>query len=59
MEVSKELKQLYKLLKELKEGDGSSDYHYLKFLVQNTERDAMGLLLKQLEQMKIKGYNFD
>ena len=59
MEVSEELKQLYKLLKELKQGDGNSDYHYLKFLVQNTERDAMGLLLKQLEQMKIKGYNFD
>ena len=58
MEVSEELKQLYKLLKELKEGNGS-DYHYLKFLVQNTERDAMYLLLKQLEQMRTKGYDFD
>lgn len=59
MEVSNELKQLYKLLKELKEGDGSSDYHYLKFIVQNVERDAMFLLLKQLEQMRTKGYDFD
>ena len=59
MEVSKELKQLYKLLKELKEGSEGSDYHYLKFLVQNTERDAMYLLLKQLEQMRTKGYDFD
>ena len=58
MEVSEELKQLYKLLKEIKEGNGS-DYCYLRYIVQNTERDAMYLLLKQLEQMKTKGYSFD
>ena len=58
MEVSEELKQLYKLLKEIKEGNGS-DYCYLRYIVQNTERDAMYLLLKQLEQMRIKGYDFD
>ena len=58
MEVSEELKQLYKLLKEIKEGN-ASDYCYLRYIVQNTERDAMYLLLKQLEQMKTKGYSFD
>lgn len=58
MEVSEELKQLYKLIKELKEGNGA-DYHYLKFLVQSTERDAMYLLLKQLEKMEKQGYKFD
>ena len=58
MEVSEELKQLYKLLKEIKEGNGS-DYCYLRYIVQNTERDAMYLLLKQLEKMKTKGYSLD
>ena len=58
MEVSEELKQLYKLLKEIKEGN-ASDYCYLRYIVQNTERDAMYLLLQQLNKMQEKGYKFE
>ena len=58
MEVSEELKQLYKLLKELKEGNGA-DYHYLKFIVQKCHRDEMFLLLQQLRAMERDGYLFD
>ena len=50
MEVSNELKQLYKLLKDIKSSNGS-DYHYLKFIVQKCHKDEMYLLLKQLEEM--------
>lgn len=50
MEVSNELKQLYKLLKDIKSNNGS-DYHYLKFIVQKCHKDEMYLLLKQLEEM--------
>lgn len=58
MEVSEELKQLYKLLKSINESNGA-EYHYLKFLVMNTETNHLYLLLKQLEKMKIKGYSLD
>lgn len=58
MEVSEELKQLYKLLKELKEGNGT-DYCYLKFIVQKCHRDEMFLLLEQLRAMERDGYKFD
>ena len=50
MEVSNELKQLYKLLKDIKSSN-DSDYHYLKFIVQKCYKDEMYLLLKQLEEM--------
>lgn len=58
MEVSEELKQLYKLLKSINESNGA-EYYYLKFLVMNTETNHLYLLLKQLEKMKTKGYSLD
>ena len=57
MEVSNELKQLYRLLKDRKSSNGS-DYYYLKWLVMNTERDHMAMLLQQLEKMN-KDYKID
>ena len=57
MEISNELKQLYKLLKDIKSNNGS-DYHYLRQLVMNTECDYMAMLLQQLEKMN-KNYKMD
>ena len=56
--VSIELKQLYTLLKQIKTSDKQADYHYLKWILQHTDRDFMFLLLKQLEKME-QEYNFD
>ena len=57
MEVSNELKQLYKLLKDIKSSNGS-DCYYLRWLVMNTECDYMAMLLQQLEKMN-KDYKMD
>ena len=58
IEVSEELKELYNLLVKL-DTDGKSSYHYLRFIVQNSHRDYLGLLLNVLKEMIKKGYNFD
>lgn len=46
------LNDLYDLLIVLKDKNNKHDYDYLRFLVQHTERDYMGALLKQLEKMR-------
>ncbi len=46
------LEELYRLLTLLKDKNNKHDYDYLRFLVQHTERDHMGALLKQLEKMR-------
>ncbi len=46
------LEDLYNLLVLLKDKSNKHDYEYLRFLVQHTERDHMGALLKQLEKMR-------
>ena len=46
------LEELYRLLVLLKDKNNKHDYEYLRFLVQHTERDHMGALLKQLEKMR-------
>ena len=58
IEVSQELKDLYKLLNKL-DSDGNSSYHYLRYIVRNGERDYLYLLLNILKDMEKKGYNFD
>lgn len=58
IEVSQELKDLYKLLNKL-DSDGKSSYHYLRHIVRNGERDYLYLLLNILKDMEKKGYNFD
>ena len=46
------LDDLYNLLVLLKDKNNKHDYEYLRFLVQHTDRDYMGGLLKQLEKMR-------
>ena len=46
------LEELYRLLVLLKDKNNQHDYEYLRYLVQHTERDYMGALLKQLEKMR-------
>ena len=46
------LAELHQLLLVIKDKDNYFDYEYLRYLVQYTEKDYMGLLLKQLEKMR-------
>jgi hypothetical protein len=60
IEVSDELKQLYKILKSLDNNENLNNYHYVRFLVrEGGGRDYMYLLLEVLKKMESRGYKFD
>lgn len=60
IEVSDELKQLYRILKSLDNNENLNNYHYVRFLVrEGRDRDYMHLLLEVLRKMESGGYKFD
>lgn len=59
IEVSEELKELYRLIKKLDSNENNSAYHYFKFIVRNGDRDYLFLLFNVLKEMEKKGYIFD
>lgn len=60
IEVSDELKQLYRILKSLDDNENLNNYHYVRFLVrEGRDRDYMHLLLEVLRKMESGGYKFD
>ena len=59
IEVSEELKELYKLIKKLDSNENNSAYHYFQFIVMNGDRDYLFLLFNVLKEMEKKGYIFE
>lgn len=47
------LQELYELLMYLTDKNNKDNYDYLRFIVQNCERDYMTMLLHQLEKMNV------
>ena len=59
IEVSEELKELYRLIKKLDSNENNSAYHYFKFIVRSAHRDYLFLLFNVLKEMEKKGYIFE